>query len=273
MPEPMFFSRHPFLLGKGQGVRSSSSSLPRLATRYDVVNGCRMFARVCNDAGTERLPFVLVHGLSMSSRYLVPIARRLARNYRVYAPDLPGYGRSQHPPQTLDIEGLARALKDWMDFMSLGEVYMLGNSLGCQVIVTFVLRYPGQVRKAVLVGPTIDPSAVHLPKLFARAIHNMLFEPLAFYPVLARDYFAAGMRETFQALEYGIRDPIQRKLRQAILPTMVVRGENDQLVTQAWAEKVTRLLPDGRLAVIPGGAHVVNYDAPDRLDEVVEAFL
>ncbi len=232
-----------------------------------------MFARVCTDHGADQLPFVLVHGLSMSSRYLAPVARRLARDYRVYAPDLPGYGKSQHPSQTLDIEGLAQALKDWVDFMGLGEVYMLGNSLGCQVIVSFALRYPGLVRKAVLVGPTIDPSAVHLPKLFARAIFNMLFEPPAFYPVLFHDYIAAGVRETFQALEYGIRDPIQQKLRQVPVPTLVARGEHDRLVTQAWAERVAGLLPDGRLAVIPGGAHVANYDAPDRLAEEVEKFI
>lgn len=247
--------------------------LPRLATRTDLLDGCRVFSRYYLPPDPGPFPFVLVHGLSMSSRYLVPIARRLARRYAVYAPDLPGYGLSQHPAQTLDIEGLAQALHAWMEMMGLREVYMLGNSLGCQVIVHYAVSFPGQVRKAVLVGPTMDPSAVHLPKLFARAINNMLHEPLSFYPVLAHDYLAAGPRETFQELEYGIRDPIQEKLKRVPIPTLVVRGQYDKLVTQAWAERVTRLLPDGRMVLIPGGAHVVNYDAPEKLYREVVKFL
>ncbi len=96
LADPDSFEGTPSRCGKGPGVRSSDP-LPHLTTRFDVVNGCGMFARVCTSAGADRLPFVLVHGLSMSSRYLVPVARRLARGYRVYAPDLPGYGKSQHP--------------------------------------------------------------------------------------------------------------------------------------------------------------------------------
>jgi pimeloyl-ACP methyl ester carboxylesterase len=231
-----------------------------------------MFSRLCESNGAERLPFVLVHGLSMSSLYLAPTARRLAQRYRVYAPDLPGYGRSQHPARALDIDGLTAALRKWMDYMELGEVLMLGNSLGCQVIAAFVVQNPERVRRAVLTGPTMDPAIRRMPLLFAQAVRTILHEPLSFYPVLARDYFAAGVRETFQALAFMQQDPIQERLRQVSIPTLVVRGQHDWLASQVWAEQVARLLPDGRLGVIPGGGHVVNFDSPGRLVKMVEAF-
>lgn len=246
--------------------------LPVLDTRWDVVDGCRIFSRVCTSAGQSRLPVVLVHGLSMSSRYMLPTARRLARNYAVYAPDLPGYGESQKPRRTLSVAELAEVLRDWMDLQGIGPALLLGNSMGCQTIAEFAVQNPGRVRRAVLVGPTMDPSALGLPRLFFRAVMNMLFEPAHFYLVLAHDYFAAGVRETFQALEGAERDPVEANLRQIDCPTLVVRGEHDWLVTQPWVEQVTQLLPQGQLVVVPHAAHVVNYDAANRLVPLVRTF-
>lgn len=247
-------------------------NLPILDTRLDVVDGYRMFSRICTSAGQGRLPVVLVHGLSMSSRYLLPTARRLALDYAVYVPDLPGYGESQKPPKTLSLPELASVLGHWMDSQGIGPALLLGNSMGCQTIVELAVTNPGRVRSAVLIGPTMDPRSIGPLKLFFRAVMNMLFEPARFYLVLAHDYFAAGMRETFQGLNEAENDPMEAKLRQMDFPTLVVRGEHDWLVTQPWVEHLTHLLPQGQMAVIPGGAHVVNYDSAGRLVPLVEAF-
>ncbi|MDQ3880940.1 MAG: alpha/beta hydrolase, partial [Chloroflexota bacterium] len=64
-----------------------------------------------------------------------------------------------------------------------------------------------------------------------------------------------------------------RKLPCVRVPTLVVRGGRDPIVPQAWAEEVARLLPRGRLVVIPGAAHAVNHDAPAALARVVLPFL
>ena len=57
------------------------------------------------------------------------------------------------------------------------------------------------------------------------------------------------------------------------MPTLVVRGSRDQIVPQRWAEEAARLLPMGRLVVIPGAAHTANYSAPMELAHVTRAFL
>src|SRR4028119_2296736 len=46
-------------------------------------------------------PVVLVHGLVVSGRYMVPLLEELARSHAVYAPDLPGFGRSEGPAGAL----------------------------------------------------------------------------------------------------------------------------------------------------------------------------
>lgn len=244
----------------------------RLATRCDTVGGWRIFARLCA-AGQPGLPVVLVHGLSMSSRYLVPTARRLAVDHPVYAPDLPGYGRSEHPLEALTVPQLAGALVDWTDFHRIGPAVLLGNSMGCQIVVDLAVRYPERVRKAVLIGPSIDPPGRSVLKMALRGSANMLFEPLSFWPVLLRDYLSAGVRRTMASLKYSFDYALEDTLSRVAAPALVIRGERDYLIPQRWAERVADMLPEGRLAVVPRGAHVTNFDAPDAVARLVRDFL
>jgi 2-hydroxy-6-oxonona-2,4-dienedioate hydrolase len=57
------------------------------------------------------------------------------------------------------------------------------------------------------------------------------------------------------------------------MPTLVVRGSRDPIVPQRWAEEVSRLLPDGRLVVVPEVTHTVNFDAPSEFVRVIREFL
>lgn len=53
----------------------------------------------------------------------------------------------------------------------------------------------------------------------------------------------------------------------------MVRGSSDAIVPQRWAEEAVALLPHARLAVIPGGPHVVNYTTAEALARLVREFL
>src|SRR3982751_3131372 len=107
---------------------------------------------------------ILVHGMVISSRYMVPTAERLAPLCDVYAVDLPGYGKSAKPARVLSLAELADALAAWMKAAGLEKAHLVGNSFGCQIIVEFALRHPARVNRIVLQGPTVDPEARSLPK-------------------------------------------------------------------------------------------------------------
>ncbi len=124
-----------------------------------------------------------------------------------------------------------------------------------------------------MVGPTMDPRIRSIRASFTHAICNMLYEPVRFYPTLVHDYFEYGVRRTFESLEEAFRDPIELKLERLDLPVLVVRGQHDKLCSQTWCATVANLLPQGRLVVVPGGAHVVNFDSPRKLGALVREFL
>jgi 2-hydroxy-6-oxonona-2,4-dienedioate hydrolase len=216
---------------------------------------------------------VLVHGLGLSHRYMMPIAERLAPAYRVYIPDLLGFGDSGKPPRTLDVPGLADALVSWMCTVGLGRATLLGNSFGCQIIVDVAARYPEQVERAVLQGPTTDPMERSWFWQFVRWRQNSLYNPRALGPITRSDYRKCGLRRLFQTTRYFLRDRVEEKLPRVVVPVMVVRGQRDPICRQRWAEAVTRRLPHGRLVVIPEVAHTLVYTSPQELMDVIRPFL
>ena len=239
------------------------------------VGGLRVHARVSAEPLPSDAPtIVLVHGVAVSNRYLLPVARHLAPRARVYVPDLPGYGKSDQPPlHTLTVPRLADWLVAWMDAIGLERSHMLGNSFGCQILADLAVRYPERVERLVLQGPTMDPHARTASRQVGRWLATSVFERKSEGLVLLRDVLDLGLRRLVGMVEIGLNDPIEQKLPGVCVPTLVVRGSRDLIVPETWAEEATALLPDGRLVVVEGAAHTINYSQPAWLRDVIWPFL
>jgi 2-hydroxy-6-oxonona-2,4-dienedioate hydrolase len=239
-----------------------------------MVPGGRMHVRTNAAPVPSGAPVVvLVHGMVISSSYMVPTAELLAPLCRVYAPDLPGYGKSYKPWPVLSVPQLADALATWMDTAEIGKAHLVGNSFGCQIIAEFALRHPGRTDRIVLQGPTVDPRARTLPQQFKRLLRNRGGESRSLASVTREDYKAAGLRRAWETMKMVLADRIEARLPHIQAPVLVVRGEKDPVVPQRWAEEVTRLLPRGELVVIPGCPHTLNYSSPREFVNAIQPFL
>lgn len=245
-----------------------------LSSRRDPIPGATIHTRTSAPGGHPDAPVVvLVHGLVISSLYMIPTAVRLAPAYRVLAPDLPGFGKSSKPAAALTIAELADALAAWLGAVGLQRVVLVGNSLGCQIIVELADRHPGAIQAAVLAGPTMDRHARTAPRQIARWLLDWTMERPSLAAAHARDYYEAGVRRGLKTFRYALRHRIEEKLGALTAPTLVVRGSRDRIVPQAWAEEVTAGLPRGRLEVIQGAPHCVNYTRPGPFTDLVRDFL
>lgn len=215
---------------------------------------------------------VLVHGLAVSHRYLMPTAVLLARRHRVAVPDLPGFGLSGEPGTVLGTRDLADALGSWLDATGGGPVVLFGNSYGCQVIVDLVVRRPELAAALVLAGPTVDPAARTAPRQVLRWLRDVGREDPTQAGVLLRDARDAGLHRVLGTLRRAVADRIEAKLPLAA-PTLVVRGGVEPIVPARWAREATRLLPDGELVEVPGGPHNTVYSTAGAVADATEAFL
>ncbi len=233
-----------------------------------------MFARVgrppSQKSGTV---VILVHGQIISSLYMVPTAERLASQFRVLAPDLPGFGLSDKPSRILCVPELADALGAWMDAIGLRRATLVGNSLGCQIAVDLAVRRPELAQALVLAGPSVDRHARTASAQIARWFRDWPGERPSLALAHLRDFAHAGLRRSLGTFRCTLADRIEDKLPLVQVRTLVVRGTRDTIVPQAWAEEVTRLLPHGKLILIAGGPHCLNYSTPGPFSRIIESFL
>jgi 2-hydroxy-6-oxonona-2,4-dienedioate hydrolase len=245
----------------------------RLRSVRTEVNGVPIHARVSVGPTSGLTPVVLVHGYGVSGSYMVPVARRIAAEFPVFVPDLPGHGRSGKPERTLDVPELAQALRAWMDATGITRAAFLANSMGCQIVAELAVRCPERVDRLILVGPTADREARTVRQHLPRLLRTGLAERQSLIPILIADYLRARPRRLVEELEAMFADRIEEKLPGIDAPVMVLRGERDHIVPQSWAEELARLLGEEKVFVVPGAGHALNYSAADELMRLIRPFL
>lgn len=232
----------------------------------------RLFVRFAQEAAADAPVVVLVHGLGVSSRYMLPLMHELRSMANVFAPDLPGFGHSQKPGFTLDMQQLADVLASWMKSRQLTRVCLVGNSMGCQVAVNLAERHPGLPKQLVIVGPTMDGS-VSAARHVLRWVTMAFVEPLRLIPVVIRDYLAAGFMRTARTFRFALRDKIEQRIGLIAQKVVLVRGQHDRIATAAWVRRLTKRAQHGRMVTVPTGAHAVNFDAPRPLARIIKCVL
>jgi 2-hydroxy-6-oxonona-2,4-dienedioate hydrolase len=253
------------LLAQGLGV---------LQHAWTDVKGIRMHSLAPRDRDSSDAPVVvLVHGSGLSGRYMIPTAQQLTASYRVYVPDLPGFGDSDKPEKIFTVPELADWLAAWMPSIGLDRGSLLGNSFGCQVIADLAARYPEGVERAILQGPTTPPEERSWFWQFIRWLQNQRYNPRSLGPVTYEDYRKCGFRRMYWSFQEQLTDRIEEKAPRIHSPLLVIRGEHDPISNQRWCEQIARLCPHGRLGIIPGVAHTLCYTAPVQLAEMTRSFL
>jgi pimeloyl-ACP methyl ester carboxylesterase len=216
---------------------------------------------------------VLIHGLTVSGKYLLPTAAELMDDFTVYVPDVPGFGASEKPQRVLTIEEMADVLKAWMDTIGLERAYLLGNSLGCHTAAVFADRYPDRVAGTILISPVGDPGGRNALRLATRALNDFAREPRSFWAIMLWDFLNAGLRRTLLTLRSLQKCRLEAWLPHIHVPALVVEGGRDRIVPKSWIGRVTALLPLGRVAIIREAGHIPNFSHPARLAALVRAFV
>jgi len=108
-------------------------------------------------AGTGDTPVVLVHGNCSSSGFFQDFMLDLAAtsNYKIYAPDMRGYGDSEALPVDArrGVQDFSDDLAAFVKALGLASFHLLGWSLGGSIVMQYALDYPGTLRSLTLQAP------------------------------------------------------------------------------------------------------------------------
>lgn len=224
------------------------------------------------DAG-DGPPLVLVHGLGCSADYWVKNGPWLAASgYRVLAPDLPGFGRTEGP-RAMSIIQQAYAVSVFADAMGLGPAVYLGHSLSCQTVLELACTEPDRVTGLILAAPTGDRRKKRLLREAVGFLRDMPREPPSLVPLIADAYLRAGPVRWGRTWLAGKRHDAFTAAAGVRAPAVVLVGDRDPVVSVHFARGLTYALPNARMRVIEGAAHALIYDEPEGFNGAVLHFL
>ena len=246
-----------------------------LAERWTRIDDVDVFYRESRYAPPAARVMAHVHGFGLSGRYLLPTAERLADEFRTYVPDLPGFGRSGRRKGMLDIPDLAHATRDFLDDRSVERATLVGNSMGCPVIIEFAHHYPERIDRAVLVSPAGGLFNQPLRRAIGQLSKDAPREPTRMARVAVPDYMRFGVPSTLNLFRALTQYPSLERLLQLRIPTLVVLGELDPLLPHAHRIDEIASQTDSHVLVVllEGAAHAINFSHPDQLAHVIRLFM
>ncbi len=269
-----------------------------------VLHGRRAVYRVAGSGP----PVVLIHGMLNSSSHWQPVARHLAADHTVVAPDLIGHGDSAAPRGDYSLGAHAASIRDLLAAIGIDRATIVGHSLGGGVAMQFFYQFPQRVERLVLVssgglgrevGPMLRTAALPgTSALLSLTIHPRLLAAIrqtgtrmrargmdsgAYLQAIARALWPlqnAGAREAFlQTLRSVIDVRGQRVsaddrlyLLEAI-PTLIVWGERDHTIPLAHGRAAHEAMPHSHFRTLPGAAHFPNLEDPDGLAAALLEFI
>lgn len=267
------------------------------------VNGLRARFLFAGEAGP---PVVLIHGLGASAEIWQFNIEALASRHRVFAPDLPGFGRTEKP-EWMDYGPAAysRFIREFLSAAGIGRAALVGHSLGGGVALRSALDDPGCAERLVLVSSAGLGRDVSLPlrvaslpgfdrvffkpslRVFTRFLHRLVYDPAAITPEFARLYYELFFRPdsvrtftgilravaTLRGARPGVLEAIREGLAALTAPTLVVWGRQDRILPVSQGVDAADRIPGARLHIFERCGHMPNIEHPGEFNRVVMEFL
>jgi len=229
------------------------------------------------------LPIVLIHGAGGSHLHWPPELRQLS-DFRIYAIDLPGHGKSGgHGLQSID--AYAEVVFKWMGAVGLHRAVFVGHSMGGAIALKLVKKYNEHVLGLGLIGSgaklRVDPVIIEKssnPQTFPAAISFITAKSFSDFadPRLVK-LAEIRLQETRQSVLHGDfvacnNFDMMKFLPEVNKPTLVVCGQDDELTPLRYAQYLSDSIIHSELQVIQNAGHMVMLEQPQNVANVAEDF-
>ena len=218
----------------------------------------------------QRLPIVLLHGLTQSGAAWDAVAGELCRRRSVIAWDARGHGASDWSPDAAyagdaHFSDVAQAL----DSLGIERCILAGFSMGGGVAILCAGALPEQVARLIVIDAYPDPEMSPGSRQIAEFIAGYAFQygQPPFDPAIARTMAEELARDDPRRLDLW---PFWEAGEQ---PALVVRGALSAVLTEAMAAEMLRRRPSARLLTIPGVGHAIPLLRPAALARAIDEFI
>jgi pimeloyl-ACP methyl ester carboxylesterase len=250
---------------------------------------------------------LLLHGLGDEADTWRHIIEPLSASFRVIAPDLPGFGRSDGPASGYTVPFFCQALLELMQALELSKTTLIGHSLGGLISHAITLDHPQLVAGLVLVSGSLVSRSQRLnllsllfmvPGLGEWMYNHLRMDPQVAYaslepyyhdleglPPRDRDFLYKRVnqrvwsdkqrRAYFSTLRnlvpYALNQQrgLGARLANLATPTLAIWGQDDQIMPPVNGRALAEMQPSAHLVMIPNAGHNIQQDRPQALLDAV----
>lgn len=240
-------------------------------------------------------PVIFIHGFPFNSSQWAPQLAAVPDGWRFIAPDLRGFGESPLTGNDLSMDTFADDIIALMDEQQIEQAVMCGLSMGGYVAFSLASRFPDRVRALVLVATraNADTEPARKARLelaagvrkqgMAPVVESMLPKLLSAHSRLKYPQVVESVRAMMEATQpesaaralegMAARKDYTPELDRIAVSTMVVRGEQDEIIASGDMERIARTVRGARHEMVALTAHLPNLEAPDVFNTILGQFL
>jgi len=273
---------------------------PSIASEYVDVDGLRLHYLAAGQGETV----LLLHGWPTSAYLWRNVIPPLAKNRRVIALDLPGFGKSDKPLHgSYSFKYYERAIDGFLDKLGISQTTLVVHDLGGPVGLYWAVRHPEKVQRLGLLNTLVFPelswaallfgASTFVPLLNAWLVspkglevamrlgvenkHRLTPEVVAAYqaPFQDRDARKVLLKSVQRLTPKGLREIEEKLPLFQNIPVSLIFGTNDRILPDVakTMQRVQRALPQARLSALPGCGHFLQEDEPEKVAELLAAFM
>lgn len=253
----------------------------------------------------EGPPILLLHGFGGEMWMWEQQVAALSTRYRLYIPDLLGFGYSDRPKVDYTPSLFIDMIRQFMERLGVGAASLIGNSMGGGIAWAFALAYPERVKRLVLID-SIPPQvvcavrnpllrcflairrvpllpylavAVRTRRMVRTALTQIVHDGrLITDAVVERQYRVTRIAGTARVLVSTVRhaDEVAQHadtLNTLPTPTLIIWGERDEIFPVEVGRQLHALIRDSRLVVITDSGHIPMWETPDETNRAILEFL
>ncbi len=227
---------------------------------------------------------VLLHGLMGGlSNFKDVLNYFSSKNYKVVIPELPIYSL---PLKETTVTAFSNFLEDFIEYKSIDNLILLGNSLGGHVGLIFSKKHPNLVKSLILTGSSglyENSMGESYPKrenynYIKQKTEDVFYNPnVATKQIVDEVFETVNNREklvrTLAIAKSAIRHNMSKELPNIKTPTLLIWGKNDLVTPPEVALEFQSLLPNSELVWIKKCGHAPMMEYPKEFNEILHNWL
>jgi pimeloyl-ACP methyl ester carboxylesterase len=233
--------------------------------------------------------FVLLHAFPLDSRMWRHQIRDLCAAHRVLAPDLPGFGRSKRPEGNPSIEDFADAVVALCRAEGVERAAVAGCSMGGYIALAIARRKPDFLTALALVDTRAAADSQDVRRARYEMVERARHEGTAFLQSADSPLSPRSFAERPKVIEeirammadatpvgvmcaqraMATRKDARAQLNEIAVPTVVMHGDDDPIVSQEEAQAMAAAIPGAEYAAIPLAGHLPPIEQPELVTEAL----